>query len=398
MTRYKKIIIITVAVIIVAAAAFYLFGRQSDEQVFRTEKLTKGDIQETVTATGTVNAVVTVMVGTQVSGTIKVLYVDYNSPVKKGQLLAQIDPATFQAQVDQAKANVLAARANVTKLQANTADAKRTRDRNSQLFSKNLIARSDLDTAEANYDAFVAQVDAAKAQVAQTEASLNAARINLQYTRILSPVDGVVVSRNVDVGQTVAASFQTPTLFLIAQDLTKMEVDTTVNEADIGKVKEGQFVEFSVDAYPEIIFKGKVFQVRNAPITVQNVVTYTVVIQVDNKDLKLRPGMTANASITTSLRKDVMRLPNAALRFRMPEKAAASRQPQKGPGIWILADGTPKRVKVTTGISDGTYTEVVSSDLQEGMDVIVELTTKEKKAGAPATGSAPGGGRAPRMF
>jgi HlyD family secretion protein len=210
-------------------------------------------------------------------------------------------------------------------------------------------------------------------------------------------VDGIVISRSVDVGQTVAASFQTPTLFTIAQDLTKMQVDTAVNEADIGKVKEGQNVEFSVDAYPDTVFKGTVFQVRNAPITVQNVVTYTVVIQVANPDVKLRPGMTANAAITTSLKKDVIRLPNAALRFRMPDKSG-SRQPQKGQGIWVMEGATPKRVKVTTGISDGSFTEVVSGDAQEGMEAIVELVSKDKKPGASGTGSPSGSGRPPRMF
>ena len=256
-----------------------------------------------VTASGNVNAVTTVLVGTQVSGTIKTIYADFNSPVKNGQLIAQIDPAIFEAQVEQARANLLSAKANLEKADASFIDAKRTMERNKALFSKELIARSEVDTAETNYETAKAQINASKAQVAQAEASLKVAETNLRYTRIISPVNGIVVSRNVDVGQTVAASFQTPTLFTIAQDLTKMQIDTNVAEADIGKVKQGQDVEFGVDAYSGVIFKGKVSQVRNAPINVQNVVTYNAVILVSNPELKLKPGMTANVSIIISAKK-----------------------------------------------------------------------------------------------
>jgi HlyD family secretion protein len=240
--------------------------------------------------------------------------------VKKGQVIAEIDPATLQAQVDQAKANVLAAKANVEKAKAIMEDSKRTRDRNRQLFVKNLIARSDLDTAEATADSNSAQVNAAIAQVAQTEAALRFAETNLRYTKIVSPVDGIVVSRSVDVGQTVAASFQTPTLFTIAQDLTKMQIDTNIDEADIGKIKTAQDVEFTVDAYPENTFHGIVDEIRIAPITVSNVVTYDVVIKVDNSDLKLKPGMTANVSIIVASKDGVLKIPNAALRFKPSEK------------------------------------------------------------------------------
>jgi HlyD family secretion protein len=227
--------------------------------------------------------------------------------------------------------------------------------------------------------------------VAQNEAALSSAETNLRYTKIISPVDGIVVSRNVDVGQTVAASFQTPTLFSIAQDLTKMQIDTSVAEADIGKVKVGQDVEFTVDAYSDTTFKGKVLQVRNAPITVQNVVTYDVVIQVDNPDFKLKPGMTANVSLIISIEKDVLKIPNASLRFRPPEKGApvpGKKSEKKRPGVWILENGKPKRVPVTLGISDGSYTEIVSGDLKEGQELIVESLAKAK---APT----PSG---PRMF
>jgi HlyD family secretion protein len=383
----KKIAIVGAIIISVVVAGFFLLRGRGNEPQFRTDKVVRGDIEMAVTATGTVNPVTTVLVGTQVSGTIKNIYVDFNSPVKKGQLIAQIDPALFEAQVHQARANLLSAKANLEKAEATSVDAKRTMERNKELLAKNLIAQSDFDTAETNYETAKASVSAAKSQVAQSEAALSSAETNFFYTKIVSPVDGIVVSRNVDVGQTVAASFQTPTLFSIAQDLTKMQIDTNVAEADIGNVKVGQDVEFTVDAYPDITFKGKVWQVRNAPITVQNVVTYDVVIQVDNPELKLKPGMTANVSIIISLRRDVLKIPNAALRFLPVEMSKPSVQ-QKGAGVWILEQGKPERVPVSTGISDGSYTELVSGKISEGQEVIVESLTKAK-------GPTPAG---PRMF
>jgi HlyD family secretion protein len=383
----KKFLIASGIMIILAVAAFLLFGNKGNEPRFRTEKVTKGDIVMTVTATGTVNPVTTVLVGTQVSGTIKYLYADFNSRVTKGQLIAQIDPALLEEQVSQAKANLLAAKANLDKAEATLIDAKRTFERNSALLSMDFIARSDLDTAETNYETSKAQVNVSRAQVAQTEAALKNAQTNLGYTRIISPVDGTVVSRNVDVGQTVAASFQTPTLFTIAQDLTKMQIDTNVDEADIGKVMVGQDVEFTVDAYPDMTFMGKVGQVRIAPINVQNVVTYDVVITVDNPDLKLRPGMTANVSVIVAEKKEILKVPNAALRFKPLERGKAVPQ-QKGAGVWIIEKGTPKRIPVVAGIGDGTYTELVKGDIREGQEVIVESLAKPK--GSTQTG--------PRMF
>ncbi|HZV46437.1 MAG TPA: efflux RND transporter periplasmic adaptor subunit [Thermodesulfovibrionales bacterium] len=377
----KKILIIGASVVIIALAGFFFFRGKGNEPQFRTERVTKGDIVMSVTATGTVNPVTTVLVGTQVSGTIKNIYVDFNSPVKKGQLIAGIDPALFEAQVEQAKANLLSAKANLEKAEATRIDAQRTRDRNSKLFSENLIARSELDSAETNYETAKASVNAAKSQIAQTEAALKLVETNLRYTKIISPVDGVVISRNVDVGQTVAASFQTPTLFTIAQDLTKMQIDTNVDEADIGKVQVGQEVEFSVDAYPDMIFRGKVWQVRNAPITVQNVVTYDVVLQVDNPELKLKPGMTANVSIIVATKKDVLKIPNAALRFKMneTEKKTTEKKAAGGPGVWILEQGKPERIAISPGISDGRYTEITSDSLREGQEVILESVGKDQK-------------------
>jgi len=383
----KKILIIGAVIIVITAAGIIFFRGKGNEPKFRTEKVIRGDIEMAVTATGTVNPVTTVLVGTQVSGTIKNIYVDFNSPVKKGQLIARIDPALFEAQVNQARANLLSAKANLEKAEATQVDAKRTMERNKELLAKNLIAQSDFDTAETNYETAKASVSAAKSQVAQSEAALSSAETNLYYTKIVSPVDGIVVSRNVDVGQTVAASFQTPTLFSIAQDLTKMQIDTNVAEADIGNVKVRQDVEFTVDAYPDTTFKGKVLQVRNAPITVQNVVTYDVVIQVDNPELKLKPGMTANVSIIISIKKDVLKIPNAALRFKPAEKGKTAVQ-QKGAGVWILEQGQLKRVPISIGISDGNYTELVSGEIKEGQDVVVETVTK-------ITQPAPSG---PRMF
>lgn len=383
----KKILIVSGIIIVIAVAGFILLRGKGSEPQYRFDKVSRGDIEMAVTATGTVNPVTTVLVGTQVSGTIKNIYVDFNSPVKKGQLIARIDPALFEAQVNQAGANLLSAKANLEKAKATLADAERTMNRNKELFAKNLIARSDLDTAETNYETAKASVSAAKSQIAQTEAALSLAETNFYYTKIVSPVEGIVVSRNVDVGQTVAASFQTPTLFSIAQDLTKMQIDTNVAEADIGKVEVGQEVEFTVDAYSETTFKGKVWQVRNAPITVQNVVTYDVVIQVANPDLKLKPGMTANVSIIVSTKKDILKIPNAALRFKPAEKTKAAPQ-QKGSAVWILEQDKPKRMPISTGISDGNYTELTSGEIKEGQELIVESLTKTK---APQ----PSG---PRMF
>ena len=384
----KKILIGSFIVIVLGVGCFFLFKGKENGMKYRVQKVDRGEIVSSVTATGTVNAVTTVLVGTQVSGTIKTLYVDFNSPVKRGQLIAQIDPATFEAQVGQAKANLFSAKANLEKSEATVIDAKRTMERNRELVSENLIAQSDFDTAETNYETAKASRGEARAQIAQTEAALKFAETNFQYTRIVSPVDGVVISRNVDVGQTVAASFQTPTLFTIAQDLTKMQIDTNVDEADIGKVTVGQNVDFTVDAYSETTFKGSVWQIRNAPIIVQNVVTYDVVIKVDNSELKLKPGMTANVSIIIAIKKKALKIPNVALRF-MPSEKETGESVKKGLGIWIIEKGEPKRIPIVTGISDGNYTELVSGALKEGQEVIIESLANKKEQPVP---------HGPRMF
>ncbi len=398
MKMNKKIIIACFALATVLFITFRLLSSKNSEEKYRMEKVLKGELVESITATGTVNAITTVNVGTQVSGTIQKLHADFNSRVTRGQVIARIDPTMFEAQVDQAKANLNSAKANLARTEISVIDTKRTMDRNSELLKKNLIAQSDLDTAETNYLTAKSQVDVAKAQVEQMEASLKVAATNLQYTRIVSPVNGIIISRNVDVGQTVAASFQTPTLFMIAEDLTKMQIDSNVNEADIGKIREKQSVTFSVDAYPEFLFKGKVQQIRNAPIIVQNVVTYDVVIFVDNSDMKLKPGMTANASIITNTKSDVLKIPNSALRFKpsgIPDRAQGkeaqkSPAPYGGQSVWILEKNIPKRVRIKTGINDGAFTEVVSGELAEGQELIVDTIGLQKKQ-APASGP-------PRMF
>jgi HlyD family secretion protein len=388
-SRFRLFAIIAVTMVVIGIALFFIFRGGGNEVAYRTDPVTRGDVQQSVTATGTVNPVTTVQVGTQVSGTIKELYADFNSRVKKGQIIAQIDPTFYETQLAQAQANT-------DRADAAMRDAERILNQNKALFARNLVAKND-------YDAAVTGYDSAKAQLAQAKAALQTAATNLSYTKIYSPVDGIVISRNVDVGQTVAASFQTPTLFTIAQDLTKMQIDTNVAESDIGAVKVGQDVEFTVDAYPDTTFKGKVWQKRQAPITVQNVVTYNVVVQVSNRDLKLMPGMTANVSIIIETRHDVLRITNASLRFRMTDRTAgggagavagagtktAGGGEKKGPSVWVLTQGKPKRVNITPGVSDGTYTEILSGDLQEGQQVIVESLKKNKAQAAPS---------GPRMF
>ena len=438
--KYLITIVIVLILVLVGGFIFYKwFGQNGSNSKFRTIKIERGEISSIVTATGTINPVITVLVGSQVSGTIKALYADFNSHVKEGELIAQIDPAIFQAQVDQAKANVLNAEANLLNAQANlqnaqanlvktdiaVLDTKRTLDRNQPLVERKVIAQAVFDTAQTNYDSAVAQqqvakaqlesaksqVESAKAQVEQVKAALKLAETNLRYTTIRSPVNGTVISRNVDVGQTVAASLQAPTLFTIAKDLTQMQVDTNVSEADVGSITVGQDSTFTVDAYPERTFRGRVSEIRNAPITIQNVVTYDVVIQVDNKDLKLKPGMTANVSILTAHREGVLKIPNAALRFR-PEFVKRAEPGEKRKGdlskgqklnegtkssqgegrppsrVWVLSpEGKPVPISIVLGITNGTFSEVMSGDLKEGMEVIVEETSKKKGQNQGATSS-----------
>src|SRR6185312_1634330 len=285
----RALVAATVVLVIGAAIYFFVHGHRKPVARFETTKITRGNITARVTATGTLSALVTVQVGSQVSGRISEIKVDFNSPVKKGQLIAKIDPQLFLAALEQAKANVAVEQGQIEQAKVNFKNLDLQRQRNRQLRKQNLIAQADLDTSEAAADAAKANIDVQEAQLAQAKA-------NLDYTTIVSPTDGTVISRAVDVGQTVAASFSAPVLFTIAQDLTKMQVDTSVAEADVGKLRAQMQATFTVDAYPTERFKGVVRQIRNAPTTVQNVVTYDAVIDVDNSDLKLKPGMTANVT------------------------------------------------------------------------------------------------------
>ncbi|WP_455378666.1 efflux RND transporter periplasmic adaptor subunit [Petrachloros mirabilis] len=337
---------------------------------YKTAPVDRGPITAVVTATGTVNPVISVQVGSQVSGKIAKLYADFNSVVKKGQVLAQIDPQPFQARVSQARAALKSAKGNLDKAKNMADQRKRERDRMARLRKQAFVSQADLDLAETNYRDAEAHVEVMQAQLDQAQATLSAAELDLGYTTINSPVNGIVVSRNVDVGQTVAASFQTPTLFVIAQDLTRMQVNANVSESDIGGVSEGKHANFRVDAYPKHYFEGTVTQVRNAPISIQNVVTYDVVIEVDNRELKLKPGMTANITIVTAKKDDPLRVPHGALRFRMPDVPID----KKTTRVWVLdREGKAHQVDVTTGIADSLFTEITEGDLREGDRVIIGI-------------------------
>ncbi len=390
-SRKKWFLVIGLLIIALGGIAFYFRDGEQAAQ-YKTAKVERGEITATVSATGKVNAVVTVQVGSQVSGTIQRLFADFNSRVKKGQIVAQIDPSLFEAQVEQARAKLANDEANVEKARVVLTDAKRNLGRMEELLSKNLVSQSDKDAAQTAYDSALAALKAAAAQVVQDQAALKLAETNLRYTTIRSPVDGIVISRNVDVGQTVAASLQAPTLFTIAQDLTEMQVDTSVDEADIGKVQVNQEAEFTADAYPESPFRGTVHDIYNQPLIVQNVVTYDAIIRVKNPDLKLKPGMTANVTIKVGHKEDAIKLPNAALRYS-PERAPGSDVPPKigkkadTTRVWILKNGKAVPVPVTLGLNDGTYTEVVTGELKPGDEMILEKI--QKNGSSQRTGRPP---------
>jgi HlyD family secretion protein len=407
--RKKAVIIAAFLLVGFFALALWQLGDGAKESPYVTMPVQKGDITQIVSATGTLQAVVTVQVGSQVSGTIAKLSADFNSRVKKDQVIAELDQAKFKARVDEEKANVLAAQANLVKFKVTLEDVRRTLARATELRKRDLISQSELDAAQTAYDAAVSQFEVGKAQVGQAQAALNQASVDLANTIIRSPVDGIVISRNVDVGQTVAASLQAPTLFTIANDLSKMEVHSNVDEADIGNIWVNQEVVFTVDAYPARRFRGKVSQVRNAPNVVQNVVTYDAVVGIDNKELLLKPGMTANVEFMVSQKKEVLRIPNMAIRFRPPaerqEAEELMRQAGRAPGgarggragvdrsrrprsadgrgagwvrIYLLKDQKPAQAQVRLGITDGSYTEVMEGEVQEGEQVILALSDANK--------------------
>ena len=397
---------IVIGAVIAAGAGGYLFFRHSRSEPlsFKMDAVTRGDLTQTVTATGILNPVKSVQVGCQVSGRISDINVDFNSQVKAGDLIAQLDPRTYLAQVASAEADLSNATAN---LELQRVQAQRT----AELYTNKLVSGSD-------YDISVATLHQAEAAVKIKQASVENAKTSLGYTKIFSPVDGVVISRAVDVGQTVAASFNTPTLFLIANDLTKMQIDAAVSEADVGGVIEGQAVDFTVDAYPSRTFHGEVTQVRNSPTTVNNVVTYDAVIGVTNADYKLKPGMTANVSIIVAQRDNALKLSNAALRFRPPDNAvvltnelaslpptnaAAGGGKSRGKGnrnvrtvYFVTGDEHSPKLKpmqVKTGINDGIFTEITDG-LKEGDKVASGVLNND--SAPPASSNPFGGGNMPR--
>ncbi|MCX5723134.1 MAG: efflux RND transporter periplasmic adaptor subunit [Nitrospirae bacterium] len=362
---------------IIGAGTWYWWTAGTPPVQYKTALVDQGPITAIVTATGTVNPVVSVQVGSQVSGKITQLMADFNSVVTQGQVLALIDQQPFQARVSQARAALKSGRGNLAKAKNMANQRKLELDRMASLRQQQFVSQSDLDLAATNFRDAQAQVDVAQAQVDQAVATLDSAELDLGYTTIYSPVNGIVVSRNVDVGQTVAASFQTPTLFVIAQDLTQMQVDANVSEADIGGVAEGTPSNFRVDAYPKQFFEGTVTQVRNAPISIQNVVTYDVVITVDNRALKLKPGMTANVTIVTAKKDNPLRVPNGALRFRMPGVPVDRKLTQ----VWLMdQEKQVRQVAVSTGIADSLFTEISEGTLKEGDTVILGIETPEEQA------------------
>ena len=402
------------ALLAAAGLCGWYVNRRADKSVqYQTVAVTRGELTQVVTATGQLNPVTNVQVGSQISGTIANLYADYNSPVTNGQVIAQIDPATYEAAVAQAEGDLANAKAALELAQVNARRAK-------ELFDDKLIPQSD-------YDQAMATLHQAEASVKLKTAALGRARVDLARCTIYSPVDGIVISRDVNVGQTVAASLSAPTLFVIANDLTKMQINASVAEADIGNIEVGQDVDFTVDAFPTRTFHGKVIQVRNSPITVQNVVTYDTIIEVNNRDLKLKPGMTANVSIIVAQRDDTLMIPNAALRYRPPD-ATATASPSSsrgqsgggtrqwaggggggGPGgggrrrersptrtVHVLgSDGKVQQVQIKTGISDGVSTEVLEG-LAEGDKVITSASTRQSSASQQP--SSPFGPGFPRRF
>jgi HlyD family secretion protein len=429
----KRIIIWVVIVGVLGAAGYfgwrYHDAHKAPEITYKTAPVVKRRITASVTASGTVSALVTVQVGSQVSGRIQSLGADFNSTVKKGQLVAKIDPQLFQAALEQSMASHESAKAGVVKAEAQALQSEKQLQRTKALREQGLASQQDLETAEANAATDKASVEVSKASLSQSRANLNQAQVNLSYTSILSPIDGVVISRSVDVGQTVAASLSAPTIFTIAQDLKKMQVDTNVSEGDVGRLTPGMSASFTVDAFPGKKFRGTISDVRNAPTTVQNVVTYDAVIKVDNEELKLKPGITANVTIIYSERDDVVALPNAAIRFKpstltAPAASAGLTSAEGGapagsssggrrfqggdrpPGgggasggrgnrvlknedgtetktIWVLRGDTPVPVTVKIGLSDGSNSEVVSGDLHEG-----DLVVTDEQGGAAAAASA----------
>ncbi|MBQ9419142.1 MAG: efflux RND transporter periplasmic adaptor subunit [Synergistaceae bacterium] len=418
----KKLLLLVIIAGIGFGVYYFVFHEEPVQYGLTTSQITRGEIVSTVTATGELNAISVVDIGTQVSGIVKEIYVDFNSVVKAGQLIALIDPSVSELSLRENEASLAVYQATVKSAQASLTDAERKYKRNKELFEKKLIARSEVDTSETDVAVKRAALSEAKSRVLQGKAAVERARTNLNYTKITSPVNGVVIDRQVDEGQTVAASLQTPTLFKIAEDLTRMQIETQVDEADIGTVAEGQSVTFRVDAFPDENFAGKVVQVRIAPTTSNNVVTYTVIIHVDNPELKLKPGMTANVSIETSRADDALRIPVAALRFTPPEallntisfdRDILTQKKTLSTGtVWPQRDGFMMRpIQIVTGVSDNKWVELKEEKsngkrpvLREGTELVINAQAGVKTGtatrgglfGAPRVPGAGGGRGGPR--
>ena len=401
MNKRLILIVAIVAAIGVGSVAYSRARATNTEPAPVTAVVTRGDVVERVSATGTLQPVTTVQVGTQVSGTIKALHADFNSEVRKGQVIAELEPSLFQTQVEQARATMTKLQADADRAQVDVEDTQTKLRRAQELFDQKLIARTDLETAQANAAQSEAALKSAQAQITQARAALNQVQVNLSNTIIKAPIDGVVISRNVDVGQTVAASMQAPTLFVLAQDLTRMQVSASVDESDIGRIAAGQKVSFRVDAYPADTFMGTVSQVRLNPTTEQNVVSYITMIDVPNPDMKLKPGMTANVTIQIASSENVLRVPTSALKFRptagdpgsgirdVAVRDSASRTAatsgrsgapravgnvaRSGGRVFTLRSGELVPVRVQTGVSDGAMTAVVEGDLNEGDQVVTGM-------------------------
>jgi HlyD family secretion protein len=383
----KRIVLFLAAVIVVtvSAAVYFRTNAAADAPAYMTAAVTRGDVVETVEATGTLEAVTTVQVGTQVSGTIASLHADFNSRVAKGQVIARLDPSLLQAQVDQAQATVVRLQADADRAGVTLEDAQVKLRRARELFAAQLIPALDVENAEATLRQAQASVKASQAQVTQAMGSLNQARVNLNHTIITAPVDGIVISRSVDVGQTVAASMSAPTLFIIAKDLAEMQVNASIDESDIGRIQPGQSVTFRVDAYPREVFRGTVSQVRLQPTVAQNVVSYVTVIDVPNPELKLKPGMTANVTVEVARADDTLRVPTAALRFRPADQQPTTR----GPAVWIEQGTQLRPVAVRPGISDGAFTAVTSSELAENAQVVTGQNLASGASASPQSSASP---------
>lgn len=408
MRKRIGLVITLITITGISAAAMYL-RRADDAPVVTTGEVSRGTIATLVSATGTLEAVGTVQVGTQVSGVVQTLYADFNSIVKKGQVLARLDPSLIQAEIARAQANLAGAEADLEQRQVMLVDAKTKLARARDLSARQLIPANELDAAEIALRTNEAQVKSAQAQVTQARAAVSQAQVNLGKTVITSPIDGIVISRSVDVGQTVAASLQAPTLFTIAADLRQMQLKANIDESDLGSLRDNQVVSFRVDAYPSEVFRGKVAQVRLEPVIVQNVVTYAAIVSAANPDLKLKPGMTATLEVEVARRDNALRVPTTALRFRpsaavlasLASSDAATDQraigtagidvpaasgPAAGqPGtVWAYLDGRLHKLAVTTGISDATFTEIVDGDLTEGAQVATQVTISGAQGSRPA--------------